>query len=509
LILLPVIAVGGSDDFQAALDFAAGVLSLVSLTASVGWGLIATDRLLLSTRHRLIAQAIHRTTAISSLAFLLLHITVKVALGHVALIGALIPFGLGVTGTAGLIGFGSLAAFLMVTAATTGALRSALAGNIRTANRWRPLHMLAYPAWCFALMHGLYAGRPAATWVTTMYTLSLLGVVTIVSARLMPRPVQRQIADKITSLTRSGSGFGRSATEEELRRGFAGAASDPVGASAAAGPNDMGGRGSVNGIPSQRPYEQDFQRLDRLDQSPFAQSSPDQPRAQPRRLPAPSPQLYEVPLPPEPEPTVSAGPGPGIAAAYRAVSLAAETAPLAERVPMTEELPIISETGPPPDGMWPTPSPPPPAQAVPSAAPAPTPPPYDPAAAYGPPQAYAPSASYDAPSSYDAAPSYDAPSAYGAQPGYDTPQPYGAPPAYEPPAASFDPLDPLDAADSYGASASYDTSSAYNPATPYETPSPPYAGSTPEAYDETAMMPGPLFPPPAGEPWHAPAGDRP
>ncbi|MEU0275657.1 hypothetical protein ABZ129_28140, partial [Streptomyces sp. NPDC006307] len=77
VVLIPLLAVGGSDSFRAALDFTTGVLSLVSLTASVAWGLIATDRLLLSTRHRLIAQAVHRSTAAASLGFLLLHATVK------------------------------------------------------------------------------------------------------------------------------------------------------------------------------------------------------------------------------------------------------------------------------------------------------------------------------------------------------------------------------------------------------------------------------------------------
>ena len=43
----------------------------------------------------------HRTTAVASIGFLLLHITVKLALDHTSLIAALIPFGLGVTGTEG------------------------------------------------------------------------------------------------------------------------------------------------------------------------------------------------------------------------------------------------------------------------------------------------------------------------------------------------------------------------------------------------------------------------
>lgn len=456
LVLIPLLAIGGSDSFRAALDFTTGVLSLVSLTASVAWGLIATDRLLLSTRQRLLAQGIHRATAVASLGFLLLHGTVKVSLGHVELLGALVPFGLGITGTSGLIGFGSLAGFLMVIAAATGALRSALAGNIRIAGRWRPLHMLAYPAWCFALVHGLYAGRPAATWVVVMYCLALAGVAAAVSVRLLPRPVQRRIAAKVLSLTGGSDG---AAADEQLQRDLA--ASPLPGATGLTGPADLNGRAGMNGTPSQRPFEQDFQR-----QPPFGQA-----RTQPRRLAAPSPQLYEAPPPPTVEPIVSTGagsglgaglgtgpgtgPGPGIAAAYRAVSLAADrTVPLAERVPMTEEIPVVTESGPAP-GLWPTPSPPPPAQAPPMPA---APPAYD-----TPP-----------PPLFETAPSYDTPSAYDPSPLYDSP--------------SYD-------------SRSYDSPS-YDSPTAYDT-------GRADAYDDTAPMPGPLFAPPAGEPWHAPAGDRP
>ncbi|MGI5398979.1 hypothetical protein ACQEVG_05880 [Streptomyces sp. CA-135486] len=475
-VLIPVLAVGGSDSFRAALDFTSGVLSLLSLTASVAWGLLATDRVLLNTRHRLLAQAIHRATATASLGFLLLHATVKVSLGKTEVIGALIPFGLGVSGTNGLIGFGSLAGFLMVVAATTGALRSTLAANIRTAGRWRPLHMLAYPAWCAALVHGLYTGRPAATWVTTMYCLALAGVATAVSVRLLPRPTQRRIANKIMSLT--GGGSDGPSTDEESRRDLT--VSPLPGATAPAGLN------GIRGIPSQRPYESELQR-----QPPF-----DQARAQPRRLAAPSPQLYEVPPPPEAEPTVSrgVGPGPGISAAYRAVSLAGdEAAPLAERIPMTEEIPIVSESGPPP-GLWPTPSPPPPAQAFrPEAPESPAPSAYEPPA-YAPPPAYdpaPPTTAFDTPTTFDT-PAFDTSTSFETAAAYDPAPPFGTPTAYDP-------------------AAPFETPTAYDPAPSYssyeESPSP-YAAGNPAAYDDTAPMPG-LFPPPAGEPWHAPAGDRP
>ncbi len=393
LILIPLLATAGSDSLRAALDFTTGVLSLVSLTAAVAWGLLATDRLLLRPRHRLLAQAVHRATAVASLGFLLLHVSVKVSLGHVALLGALVPFGLGISGTAGLIGFGSLAGFLMVVAASTGALRSAFATPGRIAGRWRALHMLSYPAWGSALVHGLFAGRPAAGWVVTMYALSLAAVATVLSLRLLPPPLKRAAAERIVALATSGSRAG---------------APGPAPRDATLSPLPGGG---------------------------FAPPQP-QPQPQHQRPAAPAPPLYEAGHSPD---GLRAAPDNGISAAYRAVSAAAASAdsaptgqiPPAQRLPPTEEIPL--QTAPPPP-RWPTPSPPPPAQAA--------RPPYDPdRAVYGP----------------------------GAAPGL----------------------------------------SGYVPERPAHAPRAP-AGPLPHPrpHDGTEPAPGPLYRPAAGEPWHAPAGDR-
>ncbi|MET7359544.1 hypothetical protein ABZS76_13950 [Streptomyces sp. NPDC005562] len=200
LLLIPVLVFAGSDALRAAIDFTAGVLSLVSLTAAVLWGLVATDRLFLHSRQRLLAQAVHRATAVASVGFLLLHGTIKVALDHVSLFGAVMPFGLGVTGSAGLIGLGSLAGVLMLVTGVTGALRSAFASPARIASRWRALHMLAYPAWCSALVHGLYAGRQPKPWVVTLYCLCLVAVAGAVALRAAPLPIKRKVAARILAL---------------------------------------------------------------------------------------------------------------------------------------------------------------------------------------------------------------------------------------------------------------------------------------------------------------------
>ncbi|MBQ0983386.1 hypothetical protein KBZ10_02295 [Streptomyces sp. F63] len=251
LLVIPLIlALATGDRFRAFLDFGAGVLSLLTLTASVVWGLIAAHRLLLNPRDRLLAQGVHRAVAVASLGFLVVHVAVKVSLDHAPLIAALVPFSLGITGAGGLIGMGSMAAYLMVVAGSTGALRSTFVPNREVAGRWRAIHAVAYPSWCFAVMHGLYAGRPAAGWVTAMYGLSLLAVGLAVAARLLPQPQRRRIAQLVLSVMQPDAAGHRpaAAAEEGARRDTSvsplpGAGFRPRGAAASASASaSAGGR---------------------------------------------------------------------------------------------------------------------------------------------------------------------------------------------------------------------------------------------------------------------------
>jgi hypothetical protein len=218
LLLIPVVVLVGGDRFRDFLNFGAGVLSLVSLSCSVIWGLLAQDRIFLNTRQRIIGQAVHRTTAVASIAFLLLHITTKIALDHTQLIAAVLPFSLGVTGSAGLIGLGSLAGLLMIFVGITGALRSKFASPAPVAARWRAMHMLAYPAWCAALIHGLYAGRAAKPIFVILYGLSLLGVSAALALRAAPRPIKRQVADRIAAVLGSEERPGREGLDASRAR---------------------------------------------------------------------------------------------------------------------------------------------------------------------------------------------------------------------------------------------------------------------------------------------------
>ncbi|MFI8187547.1 cytochrome b/b6 domain-containing protein [Streptomyces sp. NPDC085946] len=259
LLLIPVVVLVGGDPVQQFLDFGAGVLSLVSLSCSVIWGLFAQDRIFLNARQRILGQAVHRTTAVASIAFLLLHITTKVALDHTQLIAAVIPFSLGFTGTEGLIGLGSAAGLLMIFVGITGALRGAFASPAPVAARWRAMHMLAYPAWCAALIHGLYAGRAAKPVFVFLYGLSLLGVMAALALRAAPRPVKRRVADRIAALlgseerpARDEPAEGRARAAESALPGYEGRRGSGSRGASAEAPYETAGRSAaqepVNGF---------------------------------------------------------------------------------------------------------------------------------------------------------------------------------------------------------------------------------------------------------------------
>lgn len=327
LLLIPVVVLTGGSQFQSFLNFGAGVLSLVSLSCSVIWGLIAQDRIFLNTRQRIVGQAVHRTTAVASIAFLLIHIVTKIALDHTVVIAAIIPFSLGVTGSAGLIGLGSLAGLLMIFVGVTGALRSNFAAPAVVAARWRAMHMLAYPAWCAALVHGLYAGRAAKPFFMISYDLCLVGVMAALALRAAPRPFKRKVADRLVSVLGSSE-------RPEL---------DDLDASRA--------RMSESGLPGYDNMREREPRPSRADTA-TSQSNPLFPTT------APTPE-----------------PASGFAAAYRATSTPGQPqSPFAtgqtarmERMDMqaTEAMPRMDgNSG---TGSWPVPTPPPVGEAPPSA----------------------------------------------------------------------------------------------------------------------------------------------
>ncbi|MGO4459603.1 hypothetical protein AB4039_20235 [Streptomyces sp. M-16] len=215
------------------LDFGSGVLSLVSLTSTVLWGLVATDRVLLGSGHRLLAQGVHRGLAVAGLGFLALHIWVKVTEGHTGATSALVPFT--DANRPVVIGLGTLAGYLFVSVAVSGALRSVFATN-RRSMWWRALHIGAYPAWGASLVHGLKAGRPADLWVTAAYVLGVAGVMGLLAVRLRTRRREASApasAPQSAAATRSARGprsRGYSVRDVPLTGLVAGRRGGPAGA---------------------------------------------------------------------------------------------------------------------------------------------------------------------------------------------------------------------------------------------------------------------------------------
>ncbi|SBV30277.1 hypothetical protein GA0070620_5872 [Micromonospora krabiensis] len=161
-------------------EFFAGVVTLVSLSLTVMLGLLATDRLVLLIRHRVLLQSAHRATGVLGVVGLLFHVLTKIATGRAASTDAVVPF---VSGSGLYVGLGTVAALLMVSVLWTGIIRARFAG-VGPKWLWRTLHSTAYVAWPFALLHGLYAGRPAKSWVMVSYLTCLLLVALALLVRL-------------------------------------------------------------------------------------------------------------------------------------------------------------------------------------------------------------------------------------------------------------------------------------------------------------------------------------
>jgi hypothetical protein len=83
--------------------------------------------------------------------------------------------------------------------------------------------MLAYPAWCAALIHGLFAGRPAKTFFMVSYELCVVAVAAALALRASPRPVKRKFADRLAQIIGNEPGA-REDLEESRARAASGSA---------------------------------------------------------------------------------------------------------------------------------------------------------------------------------------------------------------------------------------------------------------------------------------------
>jgi DMSO/TMAO reductase YedYZ heme-binding membrane subunit len=167
----------------------AGVLSLIALCASVGLGLVATDRMLLNPGHRVFIQSAHRAASFGAVAFLIIHITTEILAQRVHVLDAVIPF-LSPFRTF-YIGLGTIASDLILLLVITGILRGRFNASGK-AWRWRAIHYTSYVSFVFGVWHGLLGGRPGKAYVDWSYgflvAIVLLGLaVRVLSNSLRPK----------------------------------------------------------------------------------------------------------------------------------------------------------------------------------------------------------------------------------------------------------------------------------------------------------------------------------
>ena len=179
-----------SDHF---LLYYAGVLALIALTAEVGIGLVASDRIFMKPSARVTAQALHRAMAFGAIAFLAIHIVLEIIAGRSQPADAVVPFL--DKGKTFYLGLGTVASDMFIVIIMTGIYRARLAASM-SPKAWRVIHASAYAAWIFGLVHGLLAGRPAKSFFgfSGFVAWSYGACVVAVAAALMVRLVAKNRA---------------------------------------------------------------------------------------------------------------------------------------------------------------------------------------------------------------------------------------------------------------------------------------------------------------------------
>jgi hypothetical protein len=161
-----------------------GVFALLALTAAVAAGLLATDRMVMSPEHRILAQALHRTASLIGISALANHIMLEVLAHRARIIDGFVPF-MAARNTF-YMGLGTLASDLLIVIIVTGLLRRRFTSRPAL---WRALHATAYAAWPLAILHGLLAGRSAKPYVDWSYgaCLAAVGIALVVRYVMITR----------------------------------------------------------------------------------------------------------------------------------------------------------------------------------------------------------------------------------------------------------------------------------------------------------------------------------
>jgi DMSO/TMAO reductase YedYZ heme-binding membrane subunit len=236
--------------------FYAGVFALIGLTGSVMVGLLATDRIVMTPGHRVMAQAVHRAASFGALTFLVIHIVTEILAQRVHVIDAFIPF-LSPFRTF-YIGLGTIASDLIILIVVTSILRKRFTGHGQ-AWRWRAIHYSSYAAFVFGVLHGLLGGRAAKPYVDWSYGFAIALTALGLAVRFLAislRPKENLSTAPGTDHTRSASSSPLHAAALSMAQAQLGGTVQvlPTGMAIGSAATAMGGSGSWPALPAAREW---------------------------------------------------------------------------------------------------------------------------------------------------------------------------------------------------------------------------------------------------------------
>ena len=231
--------------------FYAGVFALIGLTALVGVGLVATDRIVMTPGHRVMAQAVHRAVSFGALAFLVIHIVTEILAQRAHVIDAFIPF-LSPYRTF-YIGLGTIASDLILLIIVTSIFRKRFTAHGK-AWRWRAIHYASYVAFVFGVMHGLLGGRAAKPYVDWSYGFAIALTALALVVRFLA--ISLRSKDKMSvppGADRATGGLGYSGTSP-LRSAALSVAQAQLSGTIQMLPASAGAQGAGYGMPSSQAW---------------------------------------------------------------------------------------------------------------------------------------------------------------------------------------------------------------------------------------------------------------
>ena len=231
--------------------FYAGVFALIGLTALVGVGLVATDRIVMTPGHRVMAQAVHRAVSFGALAFLVIHIVTEILAQRAHVIDAFIPF-LSPYRTF-YIGLGTIASDLILLIIVTSIWRKRFTSRGK-AWRWRAIHYASYVAFVFGVLHGLLGGRAAKPYVDWSYGFAIALTALAVVVRFLA--ISLRSKDKVAAppgADRAAGGLGYSGTSP-LRSAALSAAQAQLRGTIQMLPTAVGAQGFGSGLPGSQAW---------------------------------------------------------------------------------------------------------------------------------------------------------------------------------------------------------------------------------------------------------------